>query len=301
MSMQKVVMIEIESIRVVSPRTRNKFKHDEIKESIKSSGLRRPITVRRIRDDKFAYALICGQGRLEAVSLIGDKLIPAIILDVDSDKAYIMSLVENIARRKPRANELYERIREMYLGGLDEATIAGYVGCSEGWVRSVMLLLNQGEQRLLSIVESGAIPVYIAVEFAKMTGEESQNLLIEAYEKGVIKPTNVTKIREILDLRGTGTRSGPYLAYAKKKPAVKLTAEDLMNMYQESVNEHKKILTKYQYVDENLMVCRKIMSELLVNDDFLKILDHEGLDHIPNAILDRYSLEGDGNDSEVLQ
>lgn len=301
MNKQTVEMISIESIKIVSPRTRNKFRHDEIKDSIKSSGLRRPITVRRLKDDKFEYALICGQGRLEAVSLLGDKLIPAVVVDIDSEEAYIMSLVENIARRKPRSNELYERIREMYLGGLDEETIAKYVGCTEGWVKSVMMLLNQGEQRLLSIVESGAIPVYMAVEFAKSTGEESQNLLIEAYEKGIIKPTNVTKIREILELRNAGAKGVNQVSFAKKKPVVKLSADDLMNMYQESVNEHKKILTKYQYVDENLMICRKIMSELLTNNDFINLLDHEGLDHIPNAILDKHSLGGGEHDSEMLQ
>lgn len=73
--------------------------HEEIKESIKKRGLSKPISVRTIDEDDFKYALICGQGRIEALVALGETIIPAIIRDVSEEDAYVMSLVENIARR----------------------------------------------------------------------------------------------------------------------------------------------------------------------------------------------------------
>ena len=105
MSENRIQMIKVTSIKVVLPRSRNKFKHAEITDSIDTSGLRKPITVRRISDRKYEFALICGQGRLESLTALGEKLIPAFILDIDENKAYIMSLVENMARVIPRAGE----------------------------------------------------------------------------------------------------------------------------------------------------------------------------------------------------
>lgn len=76
---QNVHMVKISSIKVVIPRSRNKFRHAEITESIDSSGLRKPITIRRIVDKKYDFALICGQGRLESLTALGEELVPAFI------------------------------------------------------------------------------------------------------------------------------------------------------------------------------------------------------------------------------
>ncbi|MDI9222120.1 ParB/RepB/Spo0J family partition protein [Pantoea sp. EA-12] len=301
MSRQKVEMIAIDVIKVVNERSRNKVVHDEITETIHSSGLRRPVTVRKIKDENYQYALICGQGRLESLSLLGEKFVPAIVKDVSSEDAYVMSLVENIARRKPRANELYERIREMYLSGVSEEAISEYVGCSVHWVQSVLLLLNRGEQKLLSIVESGDIPIYMAVEFARCSGEENQDILIEAYDKGIVKHHNVTKIREILEMRSAGLKGNANLAYTKRQTSKKITPEQLLDIYQKSVEEHKNILRKYETVVESITLCKRIMSNLLKNPDFIRVLSEEGLNSVPDAILDKHDREETENDSALLQ
>lgn len=97
----KVVMIPVDAITVVNPRIRNKKIHREITENIQRVGLKRPIEVRRMSNDPDRYALVCGQGRLESYKLLGQSEIPAIILDVDAETGYIMSVVENVARRTP--------------------------------------------------------------------------------------------------------------------------------------------------------------------------------------------------------
>ncbi|WP_231877643.1 ParB N-terminal domain-containing protein [Erwinia sp. ErVv1] len=124
MQEQIIHMVKISSIKVVIPRSRNKFRHAEITESIDASGLRKPITIRRIVDKKYDFALICGQGRLESLTALGEELIPAFILDIDENQAYIMSLVENMARVIPRAGEQFQRIKEMADQGLTNKEIS---------------------------------------------------------------------------------------------------------------------------------------------------------------------------------
>lgn len=293
MDNSKIAVIEMSSIKILNPRSRNKFIHNEIKESIDLSGLRKPITVRKIIDDKYQYALICGQGRMEALLALGETYIPAIIKTVSEEDAYIMSLIENVVRRKPRATELYERIREMFNSGVGYTDIAKYVGCSEKWVRSVFLLLEQGEQKLLYAVESGKIPLYLAVEFARSNGEDNQNILIEAYEKGVIKTNNISKIRLILEMRNSGNKGLSNLDYQYHKETKKISPEQLLSIYQENVTEHKHLLAKNEYVSESLSISKKIIQDLLSNEEFLSILKTEGLNDIPSIMRNDRVQDGD--------
>ncbi|MCD9391427.1 ParB N-terminal domain-containing protein [Escherichia coli] len=70
-----IIQIEIAKIKFLNPRTRNKVVHEEIKESIKKRGLSKPISVRAIDEGDFKYALICGQGRIEALVALGETWI----------------------------------------------------------------------------------------------------------------------------------------------------------------------------------------------------------------------------------
>lgn len=281
----KIILIEIDSIKIVNPRSRNKFIHDEIRDSIDSSGLRKPITVRVIQDKKYSYALVCGQGRIEALIKMNEKHVPAIIKNINQEDGYIMSLVENIARRKPRATELYERIREMHAEGINEKQIALYTGCSENWVNSILLLINKGEQNLLAAVESGKIPVYLAVEFSRANNEESQNILIDAYEKGMIKSKNISKLRNILDQRDDGNKGTTSHNYQFHKENKKISTDQLLELYQKNVDEHKLLITKNEYVIESLIITKKIISELLSENDFILLLKSESLNMLPSSLI----------------
>lgn len=206
MQEQNVHMVKISSIKVVIPRSRNKFRHAEITESIDASGLRKPITIRKIVDKKYDFALICGQGRLESLTALGEELIPAFILDIDENQAYIMSLVENMARVIPRAGEQFQRIKEMTDQGLTNKEISNSTGLSLHWITSLTMLINKGENKLLSAVESGSIPISFAVEIARVDFEGGQELLIKAFDEGLIKHKDVGKVRELLDSRDEGLK-----------------------------------------------------------------------------------------------
>jgi len=96
-------MIPLERIEVLNPRERNNKVFDEIVANIKAIGLKKPITVTRRSgpDGADRYLLVCGEGRLKAFRSLGQTNIPALVVTVSDEDAFIMSLAENIARRHP--------------------------------------------------------------------------------------------------------------------------------------------------------------------------------------------------------
>lgn len=282
---QNVHMVKISSIKVVIPRSRNKFRHAEITESIDASGLRKPITIRKIVDKKYDFALICGQGRLESLTALGEELIPAFILDIDENQAYIMSLVENMARVIPRAGEQFQRIKEMTEQGLTNKEISSSTGLSLHWVTSLTMLINKGENKLLSAVESGCIPISFAVEIARVDFEGGQELLIKAFDEGLIKHKDVGKIREILDSRDEGLKGFINNNFGVAKKKKKMTTDELQQLYQDNISQHKKIKNKAEYVEIKLLVASQIFKELTSNESFSKIIVEESLQDVVKVIV----------------
>ncbi|CAM4371785.1 ParB family protein [Yersinia intermedia] len=285
MQEQNVHMVKISSIKVVIPRARNKFRHAEITESIDASGLRKPITIRKIVDKKYDFALICGQGRLESLTALGEELIPAFILDIDENQAYIMSLVENMARVIPRAGEQFQRIKEMTDQGLTNKEISNSTGLSLHWITSLTMLINKGENKLLSAVESGSIPISFAVEIARVDFEGGQELLIKAFDEGLIKHKDVGKVREILDSRDEGLKGFINNNFGVTKKKKKMTTDELQQLYQDNISQHKKIKNKADYVEIKLLVASQIFKELTSNESFYKIVNEESLQDIVKVIV----------------
>src|SRR5277367_5602538 len=115
MKTQHIERIPIAKIRVVNPRYRNKVTFRAIINNIGEVGLKKPITVRRRTPakDGTSYDLVCGQGRLEAVAALGSADVPAIVTEATRKDCYLMSLVENIARRRPPGSQLLDEVRRL--------------------------------------------------------------------------------------------------------------------------------------------------------------------------------------------
>ena len=140
-------MIRIDRIYVLNPRERNKGVFQEIVSNIKSIGLKKPITVtpRAGPDGTDRYLLICGEGRNKAFPLLVEKEIPALVVTVSDESAYIMSLAENIARRQYRPLELLAGIEQLREQGYDEKVIAQKIGLTAEYVQGILMLLKNGE------------------------------------------------------------------------------------------------------------------------------------------------------------
>jgi ParB family chromosome partitioning protein len=157
--------IPIAEIRVVNPRTRSKLRFQSIVTSIETIGLKKPITLTK-RDqagDGTRYDLVCGQGRLEAFLALGESTIPANVIDVTKEDQYLMSLIENIARKPPSSRDLFREVMNLRARGYSARDIAPKLGRDIDYIVASVHLAENGQKFLGEAVEANRIPVTIAL------------------------------------------------------------------------------------------------------------------------------------------
>lgn len=283
-----IVSIPIASIQVLNPRGRNRKVFDELVESIRAVGLKKPITVRRAPDDE-GYELVCGQGRMEAMLKLEQTTVPAVIIEASREECFVMSLVENMARRNLSPLELIREVGALRQRGYSHAEIAQKIGISAEYVWSINLLLENGEDRLLDAVERGIIPHTIAVEIARASDTHVQRALTEAYETGQLPGDQVLVIRRIVDDRniiGKGIRSIRQGGRKAQRP----TASALVRAYQKEVERQKLLVKKAHLTQGRLTFIVGAMAKLLAEDHFVQLLRAEGLASLPQPIAERLGI-----------
>ncbi|RVB46871.1 chromosome partitioning protein ParB, partial [Mesorhizobium sp. M7A.F.Ca.CA.004.05.1.1] len=179
-----ISLLRLDAIKITNPRARGKKSFQDIVDSIKSVGLKRPITVttRNVDESAFTHDLVCGQGRIEAFRLLGQTEIPAFVIEATKAEALVKGLVENCARRYHTAYDLLRDIGRLKESGYSDVDIAAKIGLSTEYVRGVARLLSQGEQRLLRAVDSGQIPLSVAVDISTADEPGIQAVLQLAYQ-----------------------------------------------------------------------------------------------------------------------
>lgn len=280
-------MIPVEQIAVLNPRDRNARVFSEIVDNIKNLGLKKPVTVtpRDDLEDGKRYLLICGEGRLKAFKSLGEEHIPALVVAVSDEDAFIMSLTENIARRKYSALELLTSIVQLSQQGYDKKVIADKTGLSQEYIKGILLLFEKGEDRLLAAVEVGRIPLSVAITIAGTGGEESmQAVLQDAYENGQLRGGQLMQARRVLQQRNT---LGKSLAHRPTRKSASITTSSLVRNYQQEVGRQKLLVKKAELTQQRLLFVIEGLRQLLTDEHFSNLLRAEGLDTLPKQLADR--------------
>lgn len=284
----EVRMIDVSAIDVLNPRERNEKTFDEIVVNIKRVGLKKPITVtpRRAADGQERFLLVCGEGRLKAFKALGENQIPALVIDVDDDAAFIMSLAENIARRQYRPLELLSGIEQLRDKGCAPKDIAAKTGLTQTYVLGILTLLQQGEQRLIVAVERGEIPLNAAITIASAGDDDKaiQTALQDAYEAGTLRGKNLLDARRVIERRKSFGKSMSHGPSRKREP---VTSASLVRTYQREVERQKLIVRKATYTQQQLLFAINALQQLLVDEHFLTLLRAEGLDTLPKQLAER--------------
>ena len=111
----------------------------DLAESIAENGVIQPLVVRAAGDD---WEVIAGRRRLAAARMVETDIVPCVIRDLDDDRAFDVTLAENLHRRELSWIEValaYERLRNR---GLQGREIAALVGKHESHVSQVLKLLT---------------------------------------------------------------------------------------------------------------------------------------------------------------
>lgn len=276
-----VVLVPVDQIDVVNPRARSRRVFLEMLDSIAKVGLKRPITVAR-RDHR--YDLVCGQGRLEAFRELGQASIPAIVIDADAEECLVMGLVENLARRQHQALELFHDIDGMQQRGNSDVQIARKTGLSIEYTRGVLRLLRNGEARLLQAVESGVIPVSVAIEIADADEIDVQRVLQDAYEKNVLRGSGLLAARRLVERR---SRRGKSPVPRDRQRAKPLSVDTLIRTYQEDVDRKRLLVRQADIVRNRLMFITEALRQLFDEESFVNLSRAEGLFTLPRGLTER--------------
>lgn len=290
--MAPIKMIPIDRINILNPRVRNKKIFDEITHNIVQVGLKRPITVTACHSKQMDkdYDLICGQGRLEAFMEVGQTQIPAFVIETTHEDALIMSLVENLARRQHRSLDLLQGIALLKRQGYEPETVAEKTGLGVEYVKNILNLLERGEERLVTAVEAGHIPLTVAVDIA-LAGPDDQRALQEAYESKKLRGKKLMIAKRLLESRrrrGKASRSGSQGPRNRQSPS--LTANDVLKVYQKEVDRKRLLTRKADAVHTKLLFFIEAQRRLLSEDSYNTLLRAESMTSMPKqlkALIDR--------------
>ncbi len=281
-----IEMIRVDQVNILNPRVRNPKVFEGIVHNIKNVGLKRPITVTS-SNSKIPgkdYDLVCGQGRLEAFLACGQELIPAMIIDASEEQALIMSLVENVARRRHRPIELLQGVEILRTQGYDAKIIAQKVGHTTDYIQGVIRLLEQGEERLVTAVEFGYLPITLAVNIMTSPKDE-QKALQDAYESKQLSGHKLMAAKRILalrrkagkelDKRGKRVTNGTYIA---------ISPNEILKAYKREVERKKLLARKAEIASTRLLFLVEAMHCLMKEDHFTTLLRAENLETMPKQL-----------------
>jgi ParB family chromosome partitioning protein len=118
---------------------------------------------------------------------LGETHIPAIVVTATVEDCYVMSLIENLARRSPDTLQLVRDVAALENHGYTVQQIATKIGFADTYVRGILRLHAEGEELLLAALERGNLPLVVAMEIASAKDGDLKRCLAEAYERGDLK------------------------------------------------------------------------------------------------------------------
>ncbi len=280
----EVTLIPTDAIRVLNPRVRNPRTFADMVENIAKIGLKRPITVTRRTDtESQEYDLVCGQGRLEAFIELQQRAIPAIVIDADEADCLVMSLVENCARRQHRPIDLMREIGTLRERGYNDRQIADKIGVSPDYVGMIAGLLERGEERLVTAVETGLLPLNLAIDISKTDAEGAQRALMDAYTQKKLRGKKLAAARRLIEQReARGKKIHPKQYGRDGRNRRPLTSEALVRAYQKEADRQKLLIKKAELAQGRLLFICQAFRTLLEDDHFVTLLRAEGLETMPS-------------------
>lgn len=193
----RVEEIFIDQIEANPFQPRSEFDEEALNElanSIQEKGLIQPITVRKVKAEK--YQIVAGERRWRASKLIGLKKIPAVIRKFNDQEMLEIALIENIQREDLNPIEEAKAYKEM-LNNFDitQAELAKQVGKSRSNVSNMVRLLKLAD-KVKNHLQQGAISIGHARALLALEKKETQ---IAACENIIIQDLTVRETEKYVD------------------------------------------------------------------------------------------------------
>ena len=230
------LQLSLDKIHVNPNQPRTNFDSDQIDNlvvSIKELGIIQPITVRKIKDDK--YEIISGERRYRASKIANLESIPCYIKAVEDETDLLkMSLVENVQRVDLDPIEIaltYERFINEYNLNIDD--ISRLVGKDRSTISNYIRLL-----KLDPIIQSGIRDGFLTMGHGRaLINVDDKKLQIEIYEQIISSKLSVRQTEKIV--RGNKTTN------------TNNSSSDVSKIYIDATNKFEKLFNSKVTLKEN--------------------------------------------------
>ena len=230
------LQLSLDKIHVNPNQPRTNFDSDQIDNlvvSIKELGIIQPITVRKIKDDK--YEIISGERRYRASKIANLESIPCYIKAVEDETDLLkMSLVENVQRVDLDPIEIaltYERFINEYNLNID--AISRLVGKDRSTISNYIRLL-----KLDPIIQSGIRDGFLSMGHGRaLINVDDKKLQIEIYEQIISSKLSVRQTEKVV--RGNKTRN------------TNNSSSDVSKIYIDATNKFEKLFNSKVTLKEN--------------------------------------------------
>ena len=230
---------------------------------------------------------MCGEGRLNALRSLGEETIPALVVEVSDEEAFVMSLVENIARRQYRPLEILSSIRQLFEKGYSPAAISTKTGLTPTYVSGILTLLKQGEERLLVAVEKGMVPLNTALDIVAAGENDTRTAIRDA---GRLRSRDAAWQEAAADAPHHRAAAHPgrfHRPPRARRKSVDITKSSLVRVYEKEVERKKMTLKKADLTQKRLLFIVSALRQLLASENFVNLLRAERLDAMPKYLADR--------------
>lgn len=189
-------MIPIDKIRPNPDQPRKHFDEaalTELAESIDELGMLQPIAV---RVDGEGYLIVAGERRWRAAQQAGLVEIPAVVLQVSDDEAFIAAIAENVNREDMSPIE-EARAFAVLLESRDKDEVAKLFGKSRTYIETRVFLLRLDEE-LQHFVARGQISMAVGWHLARLS-PAAQFEAVRAFDRAETDPEKIRVISALVE------------------------------------------------------------------------------------------------------
>lgn len=272
-------VLPVDQIIVLNSRDRDQEQFSDNVKSIETSGLLKPVLVNeRFRSSEGKYELVCGEGRLIAHQRLGKKEISAEVIDCDRKQAYLISLIENIARVPPGTMWFGREVKRLRDAGMTYLEVSRIIGKTETQAMAYVRLIEKGEERLLQGVDQGVFPLTFAFQVAESDDAQTQEILMDAFEQGVVSTANLRRVRNIIRDR---QKNIGIPRHTETSMGHDYTVEELKRDIAKTCREKEAFVREAEMKEGRLVTLVEGLRTLRGNPQFLEILRAEEVAEMP--------------------
>ena len=205
-ALRDIPLAQIESNPFQPRKTFQKEELAELSESLKTSGLLQPITVRPSPKGS-GYELIAGERRFRAASDLGWESIPAVVKEMNDQEILTLALIENLQRSDLNPIEEAEGYDQLIRDfGHTQQSVATMVGKDRSTVANTLRIL-QLPQTVRQLIEQGKLT---AGQARPLLGLSDEARITQFAKTIVEKGWSAREVeRQVRDIEAPADTKGP--------------------------------------------------------------------------------------------